>query len=83
MGVHADCNLLSSMYQNVLVNENFIKLLDGVYRMRPELDVIYDEVEGRISKIPKQHPNPMKLIQVSCWIWVHSSHVHSTCAPST
>ncbi|KAK2530748.1 Lrrc74a [Columba livia] len=48
---------------NVLVNENFIKLLDGVYQMHPELDVIYDEVEGCISKIPKQHPNPMKLIQ--------------------
>nr|XP_005502552.2 leucine-rich repeat-containing protein 74A isoform X1 [Columba livia] len=48
---------------NVLVNENFIKLLDGVYKMHPELDVIYDEVESCISKIPKQHPNPMKLIQ--------------------
>ncbi|XP_040415008.1 leucine-rich repeat-containing protein 74A isoform X2 [Cygnus olor] len=48
---------------NVLVNENFIKLLDFVCQTRPELDVIYGEVEGRISKIPKQHPNPMKLIQ--------------------
>nr|XP_047915708.1 leucine-rich repeat-containing protein 74A isoform X9 [Anser cygnoides] len=49
--------------KNVLVNENFIKLLDFVCQTRPELDVIYGEVEGRISKIPKQHPNPMKLIQ--------------------
>uniref|UniRef100_A0A8B9T5S2 Leucine rich repeat containing 74A n=1 Tax=Anas platyrhynchos TaxID=8839 RepID=A0A8B9T5S2_ANAPL len=48
---------------NVLVNENFIKLLDFVCQIRPELDVIYGEVEGRISKIPKQHPSPMKLIQ--------------------
>ncbi|XP_009910558.2 leucine-rich repeat-containing protein 74A [Haliaeetus albicilla] len=48
---------------NVLVNETFIKLLDLVCRMRPELDVICGEVEGRIAKIPKQHPNPMKVIQ--------------------
>lgn len=53
------------MYQNVLVNQTFIKLLDLVCRMRPELDVIYGEVEGCITKIPKQHPNPMKVIQVS------------------
>ncbi|OPJ83257.1 leucine-rich repeat-containing protein 74A isoform B [Patagioenas fasciata monilis] len=59
LGVNGNLKIL----KNVLVNENFIKLLDGVYRMRPELDVIYDEVEGCISKIPKQHPNPMKLIQ--------------------
>ncbi|NXC67150.1 LR74A protein, partial [Anhinga anhinga] len=48
---------------NVLVNETFIKLLDLVCRTRPELDVIYGEVEGCITKIPKQHPNPMKVIQ--------------------
>ncbi|NXW14128.1 LR74A protein, partial [Circaetus pectoralis] len=48
---------------NVLVNETFIKLLDLVCRMRPALDVIYGEVEGCITKIPKQHPNPMKVIQ--------------------
>ncbi|NXR02263.1 LR74A protein, partial [Sagittarius serpentarius] len=48
---------------NVLVNETFIKLLDLVCQMRPELDVIYGEVEGCITKIPKQHPNPMKVIQ--------------------
>lgn len=67
LGMHADCSLLPPMNQNVLVNENFIKLLDFVCQTRPELDVIYGEVEGRISKIPKQHPNPMKLIQVSYW----------------
>ncbi|NXN06541.1 LR74A protein, partial [Indicator maculatus] len=48
---------------NVLVNETFVKLLDLVYQMHPELYVIYGEVEGHISKIPKQHPNPMKVIQ--------------------
>ncbi|XP_048805441.1 leucine-rich repeat-containing protein 74A [Lagopus muta] len=48
---------------NVLVNENFIKLLELVYQTRPELNVIYGEVEGCISKISKQHPNPMKVIQ--------------------
>lgn len=53
------------MYQNVLVNETFSKLLDLVCQMHPELDVIYGGVEGCITKIPKQHPNPMKVIQVS------------------
>ncbi|NXX42954.1 LR74A protein, partial [Tricholaema leucomelas] len=48
---------------NVLVNETFVKLLDLVYQMHPELDVIYGEVEGHIAKMPKQHPNPMKVIQ--------------------
>ncbi|NXL93502.1 LR74A protein, partial [Alectura lathami] len=48
---------------NVLVNETFIKLLDLVYQTRPELDVICGEVEGCISKSPKQHPNPMEVIQ--------------------
>ncbi|XP_021258804.1 leucine-rich repeat-containing protein 74A isoform X1 [Numida meleagris] len=48
---------------NVLVNETFLKLLELVCQTRPELDVIYGEVEGCISKIPKQHPNPMKVIQ--------------------
>ncbi|XP_064316166.1 leucine-rich repeat-containing protein 74A [Phalacrocorax carbo] len=48
---------------NVLVNETFIKMLDLVCRTRPELDVLYGEVEGCITKIPKQHPNPMKVIQ--------------------
>lgn len=71
------------MYQNVLVNETFSKLLDLVCQMRPELDVIYGGVEGCITKIPKQHPNPMKVIQVSYWIWVHSSTVRGTHAPST
>ncbi|NXC14884.1 LR74A protein, partial [Corythaeola cristata] len=48
---------------NVLVNKAFIKLLDLMFQTHPELDVIYSEVEGCIAKIPKQHPNPMKVIQ--------------------
>ncbi|NXY69054.1 LR74A protein, partial [Glareola pratincola] len=48
---------------NVLVNETFIKLLNLVSQMRPELHVTYGEIEGCIAKIPKQHPNPMKVIQ--------------------
>ncbi|NXG83739.1 LR74A protein, partial [Stercorarius parasiticus] len=48
---------------NVLVNETFIKLLNLVCQTRPELHVIYGEIEGCIAKIPKQHPNPMKVIQ--------------------
>ncbi|KAM9239182.1 LOW QUALITY PROTEIN: leucine-rich repeat-containing protein 74A [Leptosomus discolor] len=45
---------------NVLVNKNFIKLLDFVCRMPPELGIIYGEVEGCIARIPKQHPDSMK-----------------------
>ncbi|NWS37814.1 LR74A protein, partial [Probosciger aterrimus] len=48
---------------NVLVNKTFIKLLDLVYQIRPELNVIYGEVEGCIITKPEQHPNPMKIIQ--------------------
>uniref|UniRef100_A0A8D2LKZ3 Leucine rich repeat containing 74A n=1 Tax=Varanus komodoensis TaxID=61221 RepID=A0A8D2LKZ3_VARKO len=49
---------------NVLVNEGFIKLLDIVCEIRPELDVIYGGVGGSISKKLEQLPDPMKLIQV-------------------
>ncbi|KAM9555544.1 leucine-rich repeat-containing protein 74A [Guaruba guarouba] len=48
---------------NVLVNKTFIKLLDLMYQIRPELNVIYGEVEGCIIAKPEQHPNPMKMIQ--------------------
>lgn len=65
LGDHTDCTFLPPMYQNVLMNETFLKLLDLVCRMHPELDVIYDEIKGCITKIPKQHPDPMKVIQVS------------------
>ncbi|KAM4667341.1 LOW QUALITY PROTEIN: leucine-rich repeat-containing protein 74A [Amazona ochrocephala] len=48
---------------NVLVNKTFIKLLDLMYQICPELNVIYGEVEGCIITKPEQHPNPMKMIQ--------------------
>ncbi|XP_062974549.1 leucine-rich repeat-containing protein 74A [Elgaria multicarinata webbii] len=48
---------------NVLVNEGFIKLLDTVSEIRPELDVIYGGVGGYIAKKPEQLPDAMKLIQ--------------------
>ncbi|CAM2116128.1 unnamed protein product [Caretta caretta] len=48
---------------NVLVNGSFLKLLDVVCQVHPELDVIYGGVQGFISKKPEQRPDPMKLIQ--------------------
>uniref|UniRef100_A0A674JVG9 Leucine rich repeat containing 74A n=1 Tax=Terrapene triunguis TaxID=2587831 RepID=A0A674JVG9_9SAUR len=48
---------------NVLVNGSFLKLLDVVCQVHPELDVIYGEVRGFISKKPEQRPDPMTLIQ--------------------
>ncbi|NXU50790.1 LR74A protein, partial [Turnix velox] len=48
---------------NVVVNETFIKLLDFVCQTHPELRVIYNVVEGSVSKIPKQQPNAMKVVQ--------------------
>ncbi|XP_039394967.1 leucine-rich repeat-containing protein 74A isoform X4 [Mauremys reevesii] len=50
---------------NVLVNGSFLKLLDVVCQVHPELDVIYGGVRGFISKKPEQRPDPMKLIQQS------------------
>ncbi|XP_068947807.1 leucine-rich repeat-containing protein 74A [Petaurus breviceps papuanus] len=35
---------------NVLVTEGFVKQLDGVFSVHPELDVLYGEVAGTISK---------------------------------
>ncbi|XP_074091769.1 leucine-rich repeat-containing protein 74A isoform X2 [Macrotis lagotis] len=36
--------------KNVLVTEGFVKQLEGLYHAHPELDVIYGEVVGTISK---------------------------------
>uniref|UniRef100_A0A670IE86 EF-hand domain-containing protein n=1 Tax=Podarcis muralis TaxID=64176 RepID=A0A670IE86_PODMU len=48
---------------NVLVNEGFIRLLDVVCDIRPELDVVYGGVGGHVAhKIPPR-PDAMKLIQ--------------------
>ncbi|XP_012658852.1 leucine-rich repeat-containing protein 74A [Otolemur garnettii] len=49
---------------NVLVTEQFVKTLDGVYALHPQLDVVYKSVLGLTAK--KTLPlwtNPMKLIQ--------------------
>uniref|UniRef100_K7GJB9 Leucine rich repeat containing 74A n=1 Tax=Pelodiscus sinensis TaxID=13735 RepID=K7GJB9_PELSI len=48
---------------NVIVNGSFLKLLDAVCQVHPELDVIYGDVQGFISKKPEQRPDPMKVIQ--------------------
>ncbi|XP_053139159.1 leucine-rich repeat-containing protein 74A isoform X3 [Hemicordylus capensis] len=48
---------------NVLVNEGFIKLLDLVCEIRPELDVIFGGVGGHFTKKQEQRPDAMKLIQ--------------------
>uniref|UniRef100_A0A7M4EBU3 Leucine rich repeat containing 74A n=1 Tax=Crocodylus porosus TaxID=8502 RepID=A0A7M4EBU3_CROPO len=60
-GLEVNGNL--RILKNVLVNENFLNLLDAVCQGHPELDVIYGGVGGYISKKPEQRPDPMKLIQ--------------------
>lgn len=52
--------------QNVLVSEQFLKILDGVCAIHPQLDVLYKSVQGfSAKKALLQWTNPMKLIQVS------------------
>ncbi|MXQ96621.1 hypothetical protein E5288_WYG022031 [Bos mutus] len=49
---------------NVLVSEQFVKILDGVCAIHPQLDVIYKSVQAPSAK--KTHftwTNPVKLIQ--------------------
>ncbi|KAM8780220.1 leucine-rich repeat-containing protein 74A [Rhynchonycteris naso] len=49
---------------NVLVSEQFVKVLDGVYAVHPQLDVIYKAIQGAsLQKNISQWTNPMKLIQ--------------------
>ncbi|KAH0620474.1 hypothetical protein JD844_020982 [Phrynosoma platyrhinos] len=48
---------------NVLVNDSFIKLLDLVSEIRPELDVIYGGVGGHIAIKQETRPDAMKLLQ--------------------
>ncbi|XP_006864853.1 PREDICTED: uncharacterized protein C14orf166B homolog [Chrysochloris asiatica] len=50
---------------NVLVSEQFVKILDGVYTLHPQLDVVYKLVQGfSTKKTIVLWPNPMKLIQI-------------------
>lgn len=49
-----------------MVSEQFMKILDGVYAVHPQLDVIYKAIQGlSVKKNIFQWTNPMKLIQVS------------------
>ncbi|ELK01078.1 hypothetical protein PAL_GLEAN10020677 [Pteropus alecto] len=49
---------------NVLVSEQFVKILDGVYAIHPQLDVIYKAVQGlSVKKTIFQCTNAIKLIQ--------------------
>lgn len=50
----------------MLVSEQFVKILDGVYAVHPQLDVIYKAVQGlSVKKTIFQCTNAIKLIQVS------------------
>lgn len=51
--------------QNVLVNENFVQLLESTCEEHPGLDVQYGGVGGFIAKKPPKRVDPMKVIQVS------------------
>lgn len=49
-----------------MVSEQFVKFLDGVYAIHPQLDVVYKAIQGlSVKKSIIQYSNPMKLIQVS------------------
>ncbi|KAM6459102.1 leucine-rich repeat-containing protein 74A [Liasis olivaceus] len=48
---------------NVLVNEGFVKLLDHVCEVRPELDIIHGGIGGRITRKLERQEDGMKLIQ--------------------
>ncbi len=50
--------------QNVLVNENFVRLLEATCQEHPSLDVQYGGVGGFIAKKPPKRVDPMKVIQV-------------------
>ena len=50
----------------MLVSEQFLKILDGVCAIHPQLDVVYKAVQGlSAKKTVLLWANPMKLIQVS------------------
>uniref|UniRef100_A0A667YRI6 Leucine rich repeat containing 74A n=1 Tax=Myripristis murdjan TaxID=586833 RepID=A0A667YRI6_9TELE len=48
---------------NVLVNENFVQLLELTCQEHPSLEVQYGGVGGFIAKKPLKRPDPMKVIQ--------------------
>lgn len=50
----------------MLVSEQFVKILDGVCAIHPQLDVIYKSVQALSAKKTLfTGTNPVKLIQVS------------------
>ncbi|XP_070589990.1 leucine-rich repeat-containing protein 74A [Erythrolamprus reginae] len=49
---------------NVLVNDGFIRLLDHVCEIRPELDIVYGGIGGHSMKKIVYQIDPMKLIQI-------------------
>ncbi|XP_020841877.1 leucine-rich repeat-containing protein 74A [Phascolarctos cinereus] len=50
---------------NVLVTEEFVKQLDGVFFIHPELDVIYGEVAGTVCKSVK---SPLALTVIKAYV---------------
>ncbi|XP_043119420.1 leucine-rich repeat-containing protein 74A [Puntigrus tetrazona] len=48
---------------NVLVNENFVQLLELICQEHPSLEVQYGGVGGFIAKKPRKRVDPMKVIQ--------------------
>lgn len=65
--------------QNVLVNENFVHLLEVTCQEHPSLDVQYGGVGGFIAKKPPKRIDPMKVIQVCLVIWwnyIYYSHLN-------
>ncbi|XP_023684052.2 leucine-rich repeat-containing protein 74A [Paramormyrops kingsleyae] len=48
---------------NVLVNENFVRLLEVTRQWHPGLEVHYGGVGGFMAKKPNKRPDPMKVIQ--------------------
>ncbi len=59
--------------QNVLVNENFVQLLELICQEHPSLEVHYGGVGGFIAKKPSKRVDPMKVIQVNS---LHSTWLH-------
>ncbi|RXN22818.1 leucine-rich repeat-containing 74A [Labeo rohita] len=54
---------------NVLVNENFVQLLELICQEHPNLEVQYGGVGGFIAKKPRKRIDPMKVIQRKLRLW--------------
>ncbi|XP_029114449.1 leucine-rich repeat-containing protein 74A [Scleropages formosus] len=57
------CALEEINISNVLVDENFVQLLEVTCQEHPGLEVRYGGVGGFIAKKPPKRPDPMKVIQ--------------------